>query len=54
MSNPSFEIEGSLVAPNIGNYYIGKGNVKIKLLGEDDYTHVGNCQTCALGEGHSA
>lgn len=45
MSNPSFEIEGSLLSPNIGNYYIGKGIVKIKLLGESMYTHVGNCPT---------
>lgn len=43
--NPNFEIEGSLSAPNIGNYYIGKGNVYIKLLGETDYIHVGNCPT---------
>lgn len=45
MSSPVFEIEGSIVSPNIGNYYIGKGNVYIKLLGESVYTHVGNCPT---------
>jgi hypothetical protein len=45
MGNPVFEIEGSLLSPNIGNYYIGKGNVKIKLLGESAYVHVGNCPT---------
>lgn len=45
MSNPMFQIEGSLLSPNIGNYYIGKGNVYIKLLGETAYIHVGNCPT---------
>lgn len=45
MPGPSFDIEGSLLSPNIGNYYIGKGNVEIRLLGEGDYTHVGNCPT---------
>ncbi len=44
MANPVF-IEGSLTSPNIGNYYIGKGNVYLKLLGESVYTHVGNCPT---------
>lgn len=43
--NPAFDIEGSLVSPNIGNYYIGKGEVSIELLGEDDYTPCGNCPT---------
>lgn len=43
--NPSFQVEGSLTSPNIGNYYIGKGNVYFKLLGEASYTHVGNCPT---------
>lgn len=38
-------IEGSLLSPNIGNYYIGKGNVSVKLLGETDYVHCGNCPT---------
>jgi hypothetical protein len=37
------DIEGSLTSPNIGNYYIGKGMVSIKLLGESKYTAVGNC-----------
>lgn len=41
--NPAFDIEGSLISPNIGNYYIGKGEVYIQLLGEDEYTAVGNC-----------
>jgi hypothetical protein len=35
-------IEGSLTSPNIGNYYIGKGIVSIKLLGETTYTDCGN------------
>jgi hypothetical protein len=35
-------IPGSLVSPNIGNYYIGKGIVSIKLLGETDYVDCGN------------
>lgn len=35
-------IEGSLLSPNIGNYYIGKGIVSIKLLGEPDYVDCGN------------
>ena len=43
--NPAFDIEGSLVSPNIGNYYIGKGLVSVKLLGESVYTPVGNCPT---------
>ncbi len=43
--NPAFAIEGSLTSPNIGNYYIGKGNVYVQLLGESGYTHVGNCPT---------
>jgi hypothetical protein len=43
MSNPAFNVEGSLVSPNIGNYYIGKGEVYIKLLGESKYTACGNC-----------
>lgn len=37
------DIEGSLISPNIGNYYIGRGSVFIKLLGESVYTDVGNC-----------
>src|SRR6185312_4949808 len=41
--NPAFDIEGSLVSPNIGNYYIGRGSVYIQLLGEPAYIHVGNC-----------
>lgn len=45
MTTPSFDVEGSLLAPNIGNYYIGKGNLRIKLLGESAYVHVGNCPT---------
>jgi hypothetical protein len=35
-------IEGSLLSPNIGNYYIGKGILSIKLLGETAYTDCGN------------
>src|ERR1035437_9560172 len=35
-------IEGSLLSPNIGNYYIGKGIVSIKLLGETKYVDCGN------------
>ena len=38
-------VEGSLLSPNIGNYYIGKGVISIKLLGEDVYTDAGNCPT---------
>lgn len=40
--NPAFDIEGSLVSPNIGNYYIGRGLVSIQLLGENHYTPCGN------------
>lgn len=43
LQNTAFSIEGSLVSPNIGNYYIGKGEVSIKLLGEPIYTPAGNC-----------
>lgn len=32
----------SLQAPNIGNYYIGKGLLSIQLLGESGYTKCGN------------
>lgn len=44
MSNPlgNENIEGSLLSPNIGNYYIGKGIVSIKLLGESAYVDCGN------------
>jgi hypothetical protein len=44
MSNPLGNeiIEGSLLSPNIGNYYIGKGIVSIKLLGESTFTDCGN------------
>jgi hypothetical protein len=35
-------LEGSLLSPNIGNYYIGKGIVSIKLLGEPDFVDCGN------------
>jgi hypothetical protein len=35
-------IEGSLLSPNIGNYYIGKGILSIKLLGETAYVDCGN------------
>ena len=38
-------VEGSLIAPNIGNYYIGKGIISIKLLGESTYVDAGNCPT---------
>jgi hypothetical protein len=41
--NPAFDIEGSLISPNIGNYYIGRGVVSIQLLGENEYTQAGNC-----------
>lgn len=40
--NPAFDIQGSLVSPNIGNYYIGRGLVSIQLLGETAYTPCGN------------
>ena len=40
--NPAFDIQGSLVSPNIGNYYIGRGLVSIQLLGETKYTPCGN------------
>jgi hypothetical protein len=43
--NPAFDIEGSLISPNIGNYYIGKGLVSIQLLGESAYTPCGNVPT---------
>jgi len=36
------ELEGSLLSPNIGNYFIGKGIISIKLLGETDYVDCGN------------
>jgi hypothetical protein len=44
MANPigNTLIEGSLNSPNIGNYYIGKGIVSIKLLGESVFTDCGN------------
>lgn len=45
MVNPPLgneHIEGSLLSPNIGNYYIGKGIVSIKLLGESAYVDCGN------------
>jgi hypothetical protein len=35
-------IEGSLLSPNIGNYYIGKGIVSIKLMGESAFVDCGN------------
>jgi hypothetical protein len=35
-------MEGSLLSPNIGNYYVGKGIVSIKLLGESVYTDCGD------------
>jgi hypothetical protein len=38
-------VEGSLLSPNIGNYYIGKGIVSVKLLGESTYVDCGNCPT---------
>ena len=38
-------VEGSLISPNIGNYYIGKGVISIKLLGESNYIDAGNCPT---------
>jgi hypothetical protein len=38
-------VEGSLLSPNIGNYYIGKGVISIKLLGETDYVDAGDCPT---------
>lgn len=40
-----FYIEGSLDSPNIGNYYIGKGSVYLRLLGESKFTNAGNCPT---------
>lgn len=41
--DPSDYIEGSLDSPNIGNYYVGKGVVSIKLKGEDAFVDAGNC-----------
>ena len=38
-------VEGSLISPNIGNYYIGKGVISVKLLGESEYVDAGNCPT---------
>jgi len=35
-------VEGSLLSPNIGNYYIGKGILSVKLLGEPDFVDCGN------------
>ena len=45
MPNSNRLVEGSLVAPNIGNYYIGKGAIWMKVLGENVFTHAGNCPT---------
>ena len=45
MTNPSTLVEGSLLSPNIGNYYIGKGSVYVKLLNETQFVHAGNCPT---------
>lgn len=42
MSIGNSSIEGSLLSPNIGNYYIGKGIVSIKLLGESAFVDCGN------------
>jgi hypothetical protein len=39
--NPA-NLEGSLLSPNIGNYYVGKGIVSIKLLGESVFTDCGD------------
>jgi len=38
-------VQPSLVSPNVGNYYIGKGILSIMLLGEDEYTDCGNAPT---------
>lgn len=35
-------IEGSLLSPNIGNYYVGKGIVSIQVLGEPAFVDCGN------------
>jgi len=40
-----FNVGGSELSPNIGNYYIGKGLVSIKLLGETEYVDCGNVPT---------
>lgn len=45
MTSTDRVVEGSLISPNIGNYYIGKGSVYIKLLGESAYVDAGNCPT---------
>lgn len=45
MTQGFIDIEGSLTSPNIGNYYIGRGIVSIKLLGETEWTDAGNCPT---------
>jgi len=35
-------VAASILSPNVGNYYIGKGICSIKLLGETDYVDCGN------------
>lgn len=33
----------NISSPNVGNYYIGRGIVSIKIVGEHDYVDAGNC-----------
>lgn len=35
----------SFASPNIGNYYIGRGYLSMKLEGEADYKDMGNCKS---------
>jgi len=33
----------NLTSPNIGNYYVGRGYLSMKLQGESVFTDMGNC-----------
>jgi hypothetical protein len=35
-------------SPNIGNYYIGRGIVSIKVQGESEFSDAGNCTQCEV------
>lgn len=35
----------SFAAPNVGNYYVGRGYLSMKLAGDADYVDCGNCTT---------
>ena len=34
----------NLTSPNIGNYYVGRGYLSMKLQGESVFTDMGNCK----------